>query len=617
MATVTLADLQDRTLYQKKLKIELDGLKDTPVKFRLYDKFEFTKQKKTGLLLLAGDLVNEKLAKAVDDTDAVVKSIGKCARLGDKLEFVPGMGSVPVDKLKPDLGNHEAAEVKKFSAPEGPAESGEAKTVKLLEAARTRYDTIMKHFDSIKSKLSDDGRKAVRAAFGDVDEMIEAKKLAELPKALNELDTTVHRALAKEAEEDAKFAEGKAVASREAAESAREAFNQAKTDLKYYVDEIAKETKSIKDNQVAARRPATKKAAETAIKYSQTRIQQLQPGLHKTQAALAKQKFPGLEEEAKKIAAAYVALQKQVDGAQDIAKEALAPPGKLKDNAELASARDAVKGKVGEMADAAKWQQDELKKAQTDSAKHGTARHGSQTGIDKQALRTATGLTPDQRGNEAGTGVQTTKWVTTLSWKKLPGGGHEVDDKAQIAKTVVREFSRKLPTPTASMFLNPVLEKQAVDTALAIANTQCRWTEWKDGATWKPIDSLTIIVPPPKTARGYGLAVEAKNQLVSVAETTAVQHVKDFETGKIKTIDELLTKLNAQLVPNPGDVGAQMMRHAIVVLERKNGAWSNKTQYPTASGPAWELRKGVALTGKSVRLSPTAAPEVAPLYAPG
>src|SRR4249920_553920 len=146
MATVTLADLQDRTLYLKKLKLELDGLKAAPVKFRLYDKFEFKKQNKTGLLLLAGDLVNEKLVKAVDDTDAVVKSIGKCARQGETVEFVPGMGAVPVDKLKLDLGAFSGAEVKKFSGAESTAAPSEEKA---LEAARTRYDTIMKHFDSI------------------------------------------------------------------------------------------------------------------------------------------------------------------------------------------------------------------------------------------------------------------------------------------------------------------------------------------------------------------------------------------------------------------------------------------------------------------------------------
>ncbi|HET6236369.1 MAG TPA: hypothetical protein VFE41_15625 [Acetobacteraceae bacterium] len=37
-------------------------------------------------------------------------------------------------------------------------------------------------------------------------------------------------------------------------------------------------------------------------------------------------------------------------------------------------------------------------------------------------------------------------------------------------------------TQTASAFLSPELEKQAVDTAIKIATAQCKWADVKDGA---------------------------------------------------------------------------------------------------------------------------------------
>src|ERR1019366_4643651 len=86
----------------------------------------------------------------------------------------------------------------------------------------------------------------------------------------------------------------------------------------------------------------------------------------------------------------------------ELATKALAAPGKLADNADMKAAADAIKGKVGEMATATKWQQE-----QVDAGSHGTGRHGAQTGIEKQAGRVASDITPDQDHNEGGTASRT------------------------------------------------------------------------------------------------------------------------------------------------------------------------------------------------------------------
>jgi hypothetical protein len=129
--------------------------------------------------------------------------------------------------------------------------------------------------------------------------------------------------------------------------------------------------------------------------------------------------------------------------------------------------------------------------------------------------------------------------------------------------------------------------------------------------------SLTIVVPPPRTAQGYGLGAGRAEGFVKQAAGDALALVKDFETGKIKTIDDLMAQLNVQLTPDRTGVGAAMIRHARVVLSRSaaGASWVNKTQFPTPDAPSWEVAKGVSLNGRTVR-GPGIAASVAPNYTP-
>jgi hypothetical protein len=182
-------------------------------------------------------------------------------------------------------------------------------------------------------------------------------------------------------------------------------------------------------------------------------------------------------------------------------------------------------------------------------------------------------------------------------------------------QTVIDEVSNKFKAKTASMFLNPALEHEAVQKALEIA-TQCTWTKWENGSTWEDLKSLTITVPPPKTAKGYGLAVGRAEGFVKTAAAAAAAHVKDFEAGKI-TIDELMKQLNTQIETDRTGDGAAFVPRAKVVLERSDTAettkWVPKTYFPSSDAPGWECARDTPLTGKRVQPR-VGLPVVAPDY---
>ena len=227
-------------------------------------------------------------------------------------------------------------------------------------------------------------------------------------------------------------------------------------------------------------------------------------------------------------------------------------------------------------------------------------------------------MTPDQPSNPSGAPMLTAQWKTTIKWKEDPTGKRVVDKPAVIVQKVIDEVSSTNATSMTSTFLNPVVEQEAVTRAIDIAKAQCKWTQWQDGANWKDLLNLTIIVPPPRTAKGYGLAVERGEGFAKKSAAAAAGFIKDFETGKIKTIDELMKKLDVQLVPDATGEGAAVMPHAVVVLTRGNtGApWTSKTHYPTPKPTGWECAQNKPLTGKMVRGPGPGAPVVAPDYTP-
>ncbi len=394
--------------------------------------------------------------------------------------------------------------------------------------------------------------------------------------------------------------------------------------------EVARLTEELKSTEQKGGAAAAKKgqASQATAARLQAAAKELKTALDLAKEALAAAQKPKDADQAqiKQLATQLLAVQTTYTQAT----AALGAPGKIADNAELQANADAIKGKVGEMGAAA-----DFKKEQFAAGGHGSGRHGAQTGLEKQARRVASDVTPDQDHNTAGTGTHTAQWKTTIKWKEVKGtdgkpvldakgkpiperdasGKRVLDKPAANVQTVIDEVSKTFAARTASMFLNPALEHEAVQTALDIAK-QCTWTKWEKGGAWEDLKSLTITVPPPKTAKGYGLAVGRAEGFVKTAAAAAAGHVKDFEAGKI-TIDELMKLLNTQIETDRTGEGAAFVPRAKVVLERSDTAeatkWVPKTYFPSSDAPGWECARDTPLTGKRVQPR-VGAPVVAPDY---
>ena len=116
---------------------------------------------------------------------------------------------------------------------------------------------------------------------------------------------------------------------------------------------------------------------------------------------------------------------------------------------------------------------------------------------------------------------------------------------------------------------------------------------------WKPLDSLAIVVPPPPGGQGYGLMATEANNFVTTSEAEAKKAVSDFETGKIKSIDDPMAKLNVTLARDASGTGAKLIPNAKVVLVRSGANWTSKTHFPTNDPVGWDITGRTAGDGVS------------------
>jgi hypothetical protein len=609
---VQFKDLQDKAKYKKLLKDELTSLKATPAVFHYFDKFKFD-DGRLGPLILVGDLMRKDLFESVKNTDAPIKARGKCAKAGETVQFQVELGALPLDKLKADMSNIDAKEVKTLAGGAHAAPDDAA----LKDAAEAKLALVSKQFDAIKGRVSDEDRKAMREIFGRIADAMKAGKFGEAISEMKAAELAAAQA-GNALRQDRENAAAKDFEA--SANAAKASLKQAET-VEAQVKQLVEEISSTEQKAGAASARKGNASQAKAVEL-QNAAKALKASLESAKEAMAAaQKTKDADQNVLRSMATQLLVAQST---YELATKALAAPGKLAENADMKASAEAIKGKVGEMAAATKWQQEQVE----GGGSHGTGRHGAQTGIDKQAGRVASDVTPDQPSNEGGTASRTAEWKTTIKWKEVVGtdgktvaekdgsGKRIVDKPAEIVKKVIDEVSRTFATKTASMFLNPVLEHEAVSRAIDIATNQCKWTQWQDGAAWKDLLSLTVVVPPPRTAKGYGLAVERAEGFVKQAAAAAAAHIKDFETGKIKSIDELMKKLDVQLAVDRTGEGAAIIPHARVVLTRANtgAAWTDKTHFPTNDPPGWDCDKGKSLTGKMVRGPGAAAPVLAPDY---
>ena len=324
--------------------------------------------------------------------------------------------------------------------------------------------------------------------------------------------------------------------------------------------------------------------------------------------------------------------------------------------------------------------------------KHGSARHGAQTGLEGQALRAATGgRTPDQADNPHGVSrprpdllaevdrrvkalsdrvdplrpaggaavlamdavlqeiaalrakIAADKAVTadtdaeadhggkieallldlekklaaaegspppadrttplaSVKWNKVtvqyvddasqPGGKRKVVNRDEVLKAIVYQ-TREARTKAASMFLNHMLEKEAVERAIDVVQKQCTWTEYLDGTTWKTLDTVTVVLGKPRSAAGWGYGV-VRNLDEKKVLNDANKVLERFRDGQIDAAG-LLQGLDVSFVTD-ADGSVPLVRNVRVTLQKMGGAWSSITHFPSATDePGWSI------TGKTVR----------------
>ncbi len=596
-------NLKKHDEYKKALKKEIKDMGSDISDFYYFEKFPFT-DVGAGSLLLVGSMAVEKIFQAAKKTNAPIVGKGQCAKVGENYEFALKMGKLPFSKVKVDMGNpSNLKDVKELSVNRAAAvltDSG------LENKAKSKVVNLTRQFDSIKGRMMDGERKALREYFGRIQAFMAAGKYADALKEMNTAEKEIAKVgnlLRKDSGKQVKDKGDKFV---DADKIARESLNELKkvqAEIESLEKEVAKAETAVQVMSSRKGKGAQQSVEKNTalIKQAKQRLDLLKP----TIAGLAKSE-EGNTQVAKALLKEFMDTQSRFN---EVVKTALGKPGRIKDNPELKGARDAIRDKVKDMADASKWQEEEIK----DSDKHGTGRHGAQTGVERQARRMASDVTPDQAHNPSGTAQYTAQWKTTIKWEEK-SGKRVIKEKAKIVQTVIDELNNTFGASKSSIFLNPALEKEAVDTAMKIADDQCVWTRWKKGNTWTDITSLTVVVPEPKSALGYGMATERAAGFVKTSAVAAANAVKEFEKGKI-TIDALLEQLNVQLKTDRTGVGAAMIRRARVVLTRSdvNSPWKNKTQFPTDDPKAWEVAKNTSLNGQKVK-SATIAETTAPMY---
>lgn len=288
-------------------------------------------------------------------------------------------------------------------------------------------------------------------------------------------------------------------------------------------------------------------------------------------------------------------------------------------NEPMQAARDAVKGKLGEMSQASQWQQKEIERAEGNARDHGTGRHGAQTGIEGQSRRLATDAAPDQQGNKSGvtrsTGA-TTRWrEIDITWEDLPSGKRRIVNEKAVHDYIADWSNQPDVGSTASLFLNPVVEKYAVDLAIKKVKEKCDWT-WIDDGGWKRLKKIVVIVPAKPGTAGYGFAVEKKHTMnPATVRANAAARIQDFVEGR-RTIEQLMNDLDVALRTDATGTGAKILPRAKVVLYRdaiESKDWINETQFPVDDPQGWEIQGATVAKGNGQPVGGTPTQVVPPL----
>lgn len=263
------------------------------------------------------------------------------------------------------------------------------------------------------------------------------------------------------------------------------------------------------------------------------------------------------------------------------------------DDPSMQQAQSELSDTIKSMAEATEWREERLKEEAT-SRQHGTGRHGAQTGLERQARRAATtemqtqpngkkkaasgtGITPDQADNVAGTAKREVWNQVEIEYTE-EDGRRVIKNRNKVAQAIAAVPSRTQGSDTGSMWATPVLEKEAFDLANKVATALKDFPQYKKSSGYGDFKKLVVVLPPPKSAPGWGYAVKKLSD-APVAPGDAEAILERFEQGKI-SLDKLFDEMNVKLLVD-GD-GRNMVRHATCVFSRNGTGDDFKmvTQYP-------------------------------------
>ena len=511
-----------------------------------------------------------------------------------RIEDIKNSDVAAADKILAKLDTRIQAFLKE--APPAEPTKEETNTRKRLAATTAR-------FDKVKGHLMDDERKELRIMFGDAVGAIKADDWSGAYKTLESLDKKmvgfVREALkssetsAEQREQDFKDSDtGEAIrmiASRIKSEM------ESLAKLERAITLEAAVLKKLQEAIATVTKPKDIAKKQTQIEASEGRLEDAKQELASSREALL--------ENVKTLKAEKLDKQKAIVAALGTMQARIKALDSMLDDVPIDQARAALAATVKKMAEATEWREAQLKKEAGGGEGHGTSRHGTQTGMDRQARRAATadGVTPEQPDNPTGV-TQSVVWNKVKITYTEENGKRVVENREKLAQTLATEISNtQFSGGNASMWASPVLEKEAYDKAMVVGRKLMGYTHYATGDTSSAgmvatnFTSLTVVLDEPTSGPGWGYAVTRKGTAIDPVLATAV--LKKFEEGDI-TLDKLFQNLNVELIEKPNKGGVMMVPRCKVVLTRatETDDWKLKTHYPDhkleAKHEGWECERG-------------------------
>jgi len=630
MPAKTVEQVKDLKNYKQVLKSDMTQVQKKAQPFHLYDKFKF--DGKTGPLLVVGTW-DGKVLDALKANSSGEKAVGRVVQGAEFIEFEINKGAAKSGEMETAMTFSGFSGGKTLAVPklgETKREEAQAKVSdaqgkvneEALKEIEQRRNGLRERMKPLSKRLTPEEMKALERASNEIKTATKAEVLdaynaiaeaervlaaaeQRLGKTVGPDGTTGPAGAVKEAY--ARYATEQEKRNKQIDDAIKTAPPTAKTldDSATLGDSTVKDVRKKLAQQLGGRAEGQKWQAEEIkkIKEATEKLErQGQLGGQITQLQAAKK---NAEKEITNLEKAIKKLKEDPPSGLDeevIAKRLKATeeelPGARKD---LAEAEQKLKSAEDEKAKVDKWVTDN--DAEKIAGKHGSGRHGAQTGLEGQARRVATeGYGADQPGNEAGTSrplvdpkgqpLQKIQWnKVTIEWQEENGKRTIKNKEKAVNEIVLQAETHFQETIASSLFLGPEFEKEAVTRALAIAKDQCKWTEIHDGKAWVPLKRIAITLGKPAKAVGWGTGVKKRDGAQKKTLLEANRILEEFRNGKINQA-KMMEQLNAQLATKPDGGGVALVPTCMVIVDRTapDKPWINVTQYPNDGGtPGWSI----------------------------